>query len=416
MIVSNKIGTYKIFSLFCAILIFNQCFAVDISAAAEKDTTLMVTSATSEKGNTVSVSVNLKDNAGLWGLKFKVGYDHSILNLISAENGDVFEDKDVILPDSLAQEEFVYLASLSSIQNNMANGTVLTLKFTVSDKAEFKPYAITLNIEQAINADGEDVHIKVPVGAVSVVKCVHTLNPDWDSDANYHWHHCAKNDCGEKLEDTVSPHQATDIPAVKATCSNNGLTKGTKCSVCGYIMEKQQAVPATGHTPAVIPAVKATTNKTGLTEGTKCIICGEIITPQQIVPKISYKMSISAKTSGKTKMYEKKKTSSKVIKTIKQKTKVKIVDMKGRWYKVKYKGKLGFVYSDSVTWKGTIKTNKEKLRLRSGAGTKYKILNSFPSGTAVTIVASTSNGWYKVKIKKGKKTLVGYMSKKYVAK
>ncbi|MCI8306683.1 MAG: SH3 domain-containing protein [Lachnospiraceae bacterium] len=375
----------------------------------------MVTSATSEKGNTVSVSVNIKDNAGLWGLKFKVGYDHSILNLISAENGDVFEDKDVMLPGSIDKEDFVYLASLSSIQNNTADGTIVNLKFSVSDKAELKPYPITLNIEQAINTDGGDVHITAREGAVSVVKCIHAFNPDWDSNVNYHWHNCAIKGCGEKLENTVSPHHATEIPAVKATCSNDGLTKGTKCSVCGYIMEKQQTVPAAGHIPTVIPAVTATTKKTGLTAGTKCTICEKILTPQQIVPKISYKMKISAKTNGKTKMYEKRKTSSNIIKTIKQKTKVKIVDMKGRWYKVKYKGKMGFVKSASLTWQGTIKTKSEKIRLRSGTGKKSKILDLYPDGTAVTIVASTY-GWYKVKVKKGKKTLAGYLPQKYIAK
>lgn len=416
MAVSNKTGRFKIISLFCAILIFAQCFVVSTLADDKNNAILMVTSATVEKGDTVFVSVNLKDNSGLWGLKFKVGYDHSILKLESVENGDVFDKEDVMLPGSLDKEEFVYLAYLNHLQNNTASGTIVTLKFTVSDKAEFKPYAITLTVEQAIDVNGEDVYLESQEGVVSVVKCLHLANPDWDSDAKFHWHNCAIDGCGEKMENTVSLHQAVTIPAVKATCEKDGLTKGTKCSVCGFIMEKQKVVPATGHTPVVIPAVKATAERAGLTEGKKCKICGKILTAQKTVPKISYKMNKSARTSGKIKMYKKKNSSSKIIKTIKKGIKVKIVDINGRWYKIQYKGKLGFVKSTSVTWKGRIRTEKGKLRLRSGAGTKYKIIRSFASGTRVTVVASTANGWYKIKIKKGKGTLVGYMSGKYITK
>lgn len=416
MAVSNKISMFKIISVFCAILILTQCFVLSISADTENNTTLMVTSATVEKGDRVSVSVNLKDNIGLWGLKFKVGYDHSILNLESVENGNVFKKEDVLLPDSLDKEEFVYLAYLNSLQNNKTDGTIVTLNFTVSDNAEFKPYVITLSVEQAINVDGKDVDMKLQEGAVSVVKCIHILNSIWNSDAKFHWHTCARNECGDKIENTVSPHQAVEIPAVKATCVKQGLTKGKKCSVCGFIMEQQKVIPAIGHSPVVIPAIKATTERVGFTKGKKCKICEEILVGQKKIPKIPYKMNKSARTSGKVKMYKKKNTSSKVIKTIKKGVKVKIVDIKGRWYQIKYKGKLGFVKSEALTWKGRVRTKEGKLRLRSGAGTKYQIINSFPSGTEVTIVSLTAKGWYKVQVRKSKKTFSGYMSNKYIIK
>lgn len=416
MAVSNKNSMFKIISLFCAILILTQCFIVSVSADTENNTTLIVTSATIEKGDKVSVSVNLKDNVGLWGLKFKLGYDHSILKLESVENGDIFKKEDVVLPDSLDKEEFVYLAYLNNLQNSTADGTIVTLNFAVSERAEFKPYVITLNVEQAINVEGEDIGLKSQEGAVSVVKCIHILDSAWESDAKFHWHNCAKNDCGEKLEDTVSLHQIVEIPAVKATCEKQGLTKGKKCSVCGFILEQQKVIPATGHTPVVIPAIKATTERVGLTKGKRCKICGKILVEQKKVPKIPYKMNKSARTSSRVKIYRKNKTSSKVIKTIKEGVKVKIVDMKGKWYQIKYKGKLGFVHSDSLIWKSRIKTKKGKLRLRLGAGTKYEIINAFPSGTKVNIVSLTSKGWYKVQVRKGKKTLSGYMSNKYIIK
>lgn len=414
MSILNKISTRKIGSLFCAIIIFINCFAVSVSASEQTGATLAVASTAAENGDTVSVSLDLKDNSGLWGLKFKVGYDHSVLTLTSVENGEVFADEDVMLPSSLDKEEFIYLAYLNRLQNNTANGTVVTLNFTISEDAEFKPYLITLTVDQAIDVDGEDVELTAKDGAISVVRCIHVMSSVWEYDEDVHWHNCALDDCGEIIDSTIAEHQIVDVPAVKATCTKNGLTKGKACSVCGYVLEKQQVVKASAHTPVVLPAVKATTERTGLTAGKKCKTCGTILVAQKTIPKIPYKMTKSAKTTGKMKMYEKKSTSSKVIKTIKKGVKVTIVDISGSWYKIKYNGKLGYIKSTSVTWKGKVKVAENNLRLRAGAGKKYKTLTAFPSGTEVTVVAATSNGWYKVRVKNGRDALVGYMSAKYI--
>lgn len=42
-------------------------------------------------------------------------------------------------------------------------------------------------------------------------------------------------------------HVATTVPAVAPTCEENGLTEGTKCAVCGAVLEAQEVVPALGH-------------------------------------------------------------------------------------------------------------------------------------------------------------------------
>lgn len=46
--------------------------------------------------------------------------------------------------------------------------------------------------------------------------------------------------------DVYSAHTESEIPAVPPTCDNGGWTAGKKCSVCGYIMEQPQPVPALG--------------------------------------------------------------------------------------------------------------------------------------------------------------------------
>ena len=188
-----------------------------------------------------------------------------------------------------------------------------------------------------------------------------------------------------------------------------------KCHlVCGYVIKKQQIVKAKGHTVVKLRAVKATTERTGLTSGKKCKVCGKILVAQKVIAKLPYKMQKAAKVSVQDKMYKKKSTSSKVVSNLVPGKKVTIVDIKKSWYLIKYNGKLGYVKSTSIVFKGTVITKKGKLRVRSGAGKKYPIISSYKRGTKVTIIGNTSKGWYKVRIKDKNKDVVGYMSAKYI--
>ena len=78
-------------------------------------------------------------------------------------------------------------------------------------------------------------------------------------------------------------HKAITLPAVEPTCTQTGLTEGSKCSVCGEVLVEQEIIEALGHTPEAIPAVAPTCTATGLTEGSRCSVCGEILTAQETV-------------------------------------------------------------------------------------------------------------------------------------
>ena len=127
----------------------------------------MASSVTTER-NKASVNIDLKGNTGIWALKFKVGYDHSALKLTSAQNGKVFSDNDVTMPDSLDKDEFVFLASSNSLKNIETSDTVLTLNFKTVDYALEGKYPIKLTLVQAIDVDGNVVDMGTSDGAVTV--------------------------------------------------------------------------------------------------------------------------------------------------------------------------------------------------------------------------------------------------------
>lgn len=51
----------------------------------------------------------------------------------------------------------------------------------------------------------------------------------------------------DALEVIYAGHVAVEIPAVEATCTEPGCTAGTKCEVCGKILDGCDVVPALGH-------------------------------------------------------------------------------------------------------------------------------------------------------------------------
>jgi len=88
-------------------------------------------------------------------------------------------------------------------------------------------------------------------------------------------------------------HEQTEvIPGVEATCTETGLTEGTKCALCGEILVAQEEIPALGHTEEVIPGTPATFDEAGTTDGVRCSVCGLVLVAQEESPMLDYNEGI----------------------------------------------------------------------------------------------------------------------------
>lgn len=93
--------------------------------------------------------------------------------------------------------------------------------------------------------------------------------------------------CGEEKTEYVpmKGHTVVNDNGYAATCTKDGLTDGTHCSVCKQTLTKQTAIPKTGHTPYVS---KQGTEKTCTTDGSTdeiiCSVCKELIQAQTVSP------------------------------------------------------------------------------------------------------------------------------------
>ncbi|MBQ2825680.1 MAG: extracellular solute-binding protein [Clostridia bacterium] len=93
--------------------------------------------------------------------------------------------------------------------------------------------------------------------------------------------------CGQSLP-AEHEHTVVTDPAVTPSCTEDGVSEGKHCSVCGEVITAQITVPATGHKEVIVPAVAPTYTNTGLTEGKKCSFCGITIVSQTTIPVLRY--------------------------------------------------------------------------------------------------------------------------------
>ena len=106
--------------------------------------------------------------------------------------------------------------------------------------------------------------------------------------------------CGETKTETIKAKGHTTVidKAVPSTCTTDGKTEGSHCSVCNAVIKKQNVVKATGHKPVTVKGTPATFKAAGKTDGKKCSVCGKVLTAQKTIPKLG-SPSLSKVTAGK---------------------------------------------------------------------------------------------------------------------
>ena len=114
---------------------------------------LKVLGAEEKAGNIVDVAIEVKNNPGIALVSFKVDYNSDVMTLEAIEQGDIFSGE---IDCNISTVPFVFNVYTGS-DNKTEDGTLVTLRFRLSEECEEGEYEITLSDIESINIDEKDV-------------------------------------------------------------------------------------------------------------------------------------------------------------------------------------------------------------------------------------------------------------------
>lgn len=80
-------------------------------------------------------------------------------------------------------------------------------------------------------------------------------------------------------------------------CTNDGLSDGSHCSVCGEVIEKQEVIPH-GHDWEYDVLKPATCEEEGIASGMVCKRCGVTETKETVIPSLGHEYKVSEKKNS----------------------------------------------------------------------------------------------------------------------
>ena len=199
-------------------------------------------------GDTVTITVNLKDSVSFSSGYLELTYDAEYLKYVDVQSND----KQLLI----------------GMSNNETEGKVGLLLFATFSQ----PYTYS-----DTSFDLQFVVLKDGSSEMSMIQ-----DDDWSDEFGL------PPSPETYTFTTACEHVEEVIPAKSATCTAKGATEGKKCFVCGEILVAQEEIPALGHKEEVISGKSATCTETGLTEGKKCSVCNEILVAQSEIPALGH--------------------------------------------------------------------------------------------------------------------------------
>jgi M6 family metalloprotease-like protein len=176
-----------------------------------------------------TLNYNVKDSAAVTSEKIYIDNTPPRISLQGAnpqklQQGETYVELGAIATDNL-DPEIEGKLEIDAGEVNTAVAGSYTVTYSVEDHAGHTASAKRTVIVEA----GPPPH-------------EHSFSSDWTSDGTGHWHAC---ECGEKSD--FAAHDEEIDQAVESTCTAQGKTEGSHCSVCAYVLKAQTATPLKEH-------------------------------------------------------------------------------------------------------------------------------------------------------------------------
>ncbi len=209
-----------------------------VSAAFAADTTVSVSSVEATYGETVTVDVSISGNTGFDTYQLALEYDPAAIELVEVRSSDTLSENGTLI----SNENTVGFMTTTLIEED---GILFKADFKVLDTAPAGDTSITVNIENIFNTYTLE-YLDVACAAGSI-----------------------------KIGGTPCPHNETTVKNAKeATCSTEGYTGDTVCSLCGKELEKGSVIAVSDHIWNWISDKAPTDTEPGI-KHEECLYCGE---------------------------------------------------------------------------------------------------------------------------------------------
>ena len=332
---------WRIISILIAVILVIEIMPADwlkithvwAESSGVEGTALLVENQSGSPGNEVNVNITIQENPGIAGATLSVQYDPK-LTLIGAENGEAWNKLAFTAPAKFENPSTFLWDSERGMTN--ADGTVLKLKFQISDQA-VSGDKLSVNVSYVsgdiYNENLETVNLQVVNGCVTIAdyipgdangdkvvngkdvttirryivggyeQDINTSAADVNEDNRINGKdvtlvrkYIVGDDIQLKPSMSECSHTMQMTESKMATCTETGNIAYWHCTKCGKYYADAEGkeetslentiIEATGHTLVTDPAVAATEETTGLTEGTHCSVCGVVIKKQEEIPKL----------------------------------------------------------------------------------------------------------------------------------
>lgn len=139
-----------------------SCTHTEEVTVTETTPVIVIADTHSNNKNEIEVAVSVKNNPGFKAMSFTLDFDSSKLQFVSAENKTT-------LTNLVSDGNVITLGSAGENTNYTENGDIVILTFKALTDCEGQPVALTYNITDITNADGEAVLFAIDNGKVSAI-------------------------------------------------------------------------------------------------------------------------------------------------------------------------------------------------------------------------------------------------------
>ena len=130
---------------------------------------IKVCSVTANKGEQVTIDVNVMNNPGILGMTLSISYDNSALTLIGIENGDALKDVLTFIPAKNLKSGSTFVWYGTEVNSSqIKDGCVLRLSFEIAPNANgVYPIVVTASKNDIVGTDLNPVNIMITNGTIT---------------------------------------------------------------------------------------------------------------------------------------------------------------------------------------------------------------------------------------------------------